>query len=142
MPWDAHPFLPAPPRLCPQQQEKVRWEEQRRSMQQDAQQKAQLAQYQVSPLLGWCRQCWWHVGCAGGGAAGGSGPLGLAAGCTTSSCTRAAMELAIKPTTRHTSEPYCRAQLSWCEQDELARKRLDVEHDKQRQRQVRLTALL
>lgn len=30
-----------------QQHEKVRWEEQRKSMQQDSQQKAQLAQYQV-----------------------------------------------------------------------------------------------
>ena len=43
------PPAPSLPRIAPhpQQQEKVRWEEQRRSMQQDAQQKAQLAQYQV-----------------------------------------------------------------------------------------------
>jgi len=33
--------------LLLQQHEKIRWEEQRKSMQQDAQQKAQLAQYQV-----------------------------------------------------------------------------------------------
>lgn len=38
-------FSPAAPR-SPQEHERVRWEEQRRAMQQDAQAKAQLAQVQ------------------------------------------------------------------------------------------------
>lgn len=46
------PAAARPSHSRPQQQEKVRWEEQRRSMQQDAQQKAQLAQYQVSAAAG------------------------------------------------------------------------------------------
>ena len=76
-----HPRLPmlttrarppaAPAHRPAQQHEKVRWEEQRKSMQQDSQQKAQLAQYQ----------------------------------------------------------------------DELARKRMETEHEKQRQRNVELVAL-
>ena len=42
-----HPAHPArPPPCCSQAHERVKWEEQRKAMQQDAQQKAQLAQYQ------------------------------------------------------------------------------------------------
>lgn len=40
-------LAPSPAPSWVQQHERVRWEEQRKSMQQDAQQKAQLAQYQV-----------------------------------------------------------------------------------------------
>ena len=127
---------PRPPLAPPvvQQHEKVRWEEQRKSMQQDSQQKAQLAQYQV-----------WRAGRRRPGmrVQGGGRVQERVAGGT--ACGQRAHVPTVPPRLGRcqSSEPNhvalrCREHLL---QDELARKRMETEHEKNRQRNMELVAL-